>query len=178
MYNSWTTDLTDSIKAIDKIKYSVLPKLISGDIISIENTDNEVLIMLDKHSGIDYIRKNDNGLQGIASRVQFGKVGEKPKAWNTFTIRYERCSGTKTEYEKRINQIENGYFYPAFTLQAYFDNRVDMNLLSIAIIKTTDLYAIIQTSDKVCERVSDNVFKYISWCDIDPDKIKIIENEN
>jgi hypothetical protein len=171
MYNKWQTDLKDSIKAIEKIKYTVLPKIISGEIISIENTDNEILIMFDQFSGIDLIRHNKHGLQGIASRVQFGT------AYNSFTIRYSRASGVKTEYEKRIYEIENGYFYPAFTMQSYFGNRNDLNLLSIAIIKTIDLYDIIETSDKVKTRKSDNIFKFINWHDIDGSKIKTIINQ-
>lgn len=168
MYNNWVEDLDCSIKAIEKIKYTYLPKIISGEIISIENTDNEVLILLDKYSGIDYIRKNDCGLQGVASRVQFGY------AWNTFTIRYERSTGSKTEYEKRIEQIKNGYFYPAFTLQAYFDDRTELNLLSIAIIKTIDLYDILEKDEIVKTNKSDNVFKYVDWDNIEDGLIKKI----
>jgi hypothetical protein len=167
MYNNWTLDLSDSVKAIEKIKNTILPKLISGDIISIEQQDNEILLMFDIYSGIDYIRKNEKGLQGIASRVQFGKN------WNSFTIRTQRHTGAKTEYEKRLEQIENGYFYPHFTMQAYFDNREDMNLLSICIIKTIDLYHEIENNPNVKTRTSDNVFKYIKWDDILSSELKI-----
>tara|TARA_R110000868_G_scaffold239826_1_gene494309 strand:- start:394 stop:906 length:513 start_codon:yes stop_codon:yes gene_type:complete len=166
MYNNWKVDLKDSIKAMEKIKLTVLPKLIDGEIISIEESDNGVLLLFDKYSGIDYLRKNDIGLQGIASRIQFGN------AWNTFTIRTERISGAKTEYIKRKEQIKLGYIYPFYTLQAYFDNRNDLNLLSICIIKTVDLYEEIETNLKVKIRVSDNVFKYINWEDIDNSKIR------
>jgi hypothetical protein len=167
MYNNWKIDLSHSVKAIEKIKNTVLPKLISGDIISIEQQDNEILLLLDMYSGIDYIRKNDKGLQGIASRVQFGKN------WDSFTIRMQRHTGAKTEYQKRLEQIENGYFYPYFTMQAYFDNTQDMNLLSICIIKTIDLYNEIEKNLKVKTRVSDNVFKFIKWEDILNSKLKI-----
>lgn len=158
MYNNWSIDLSDSIIALKSIKDNILPKLISGKIHSIENSSNEVLILLDKLSGIDYIRENENGLQGIAARVQWGKN------WNTFTIRTKRYSGTKTELEKRLYAIENGYFYPAFTLQAYFDNRLNNNLLSIAIIKTIDLYNIYQNNFELFENnKSDNEFNFIRW---------------
>jgi len=167
MYNNWSVDLKDSIAAIEKIKKTVLPLLISGDIISIEQQQNEILLMFDQYSGIDYIRKNDIGLQGIACRVQFGK------AWDTFTIRAKRHTGAKTEYEKRLEQIQNGYFYPQFTIQAYFDNRQDLNLLSICIIKTLDLYFEVQHNKNVKRRTSDNVFIYIHWDDLPSDKVKI-----
>ena len=165
-YNNRAVDLSDSVRAIEKIKDTILPKLIGGEIISVEENENEILTILDQNSGIDYFRKNEHGLQGIASRVQFGDD------YRTFTIRYSRFSGSKTEYEKRKYQIENNYLYPTFTMQAYFDNREDLNLLSIGIIKTVDLYNVIETSDKVRINSSDNEFKYIGWCDIPKGMVK------
>ena len=168
MYNNWSIDLSDSIIALESIKENILPKLISGKIHSIENSSNEILILLDKLSGIDYIRQNENGLQGIAARVQWGKN------WDTFTIRSKRHSGTKTELEKRLHAIENGYFYPAFTLQAYFDNRQINNLLSIAVIKTIDLYNLYQNKYELFENnKSDNEFSFIRWSKIPDNLIKI-----
>lgn len=161
MYNKWSVDATDSVKAIESIIGTILPKLINGEIVSVEGQNNDVLIMLDTLSGVDYIRIDNSGLQGIAARVQWGKN------WDTFTIRAERHTGTKTEYEKRVEQIKKGYFYPAFTMQAYFDNRTDNNLESIAIIKTLDLYEFIEKyPNKVQTRFSDNKFYYIKWDDI------------
>jgi len=158
MYNNWTVDLSDSVIALESIKYTILPKLIGGKIHTIENQKNEVLMRIDIKSGIDYIREDENGLQGIAARVQWGN------AWDTFTIRSERHTGTKTELDKRLHQIENGYFYPAFTLQAYFDNREDNNLLSIAIIKTDVLYDLYKSNRKLFNsRSSDNKFVFIEW---------------
>ena len=158
MYNSWDLDLSDSVKAVSKIKDSILPKLISGKIHCIENTENEVLILLDRLSGIDYIRENKQGLQGIAARVQWGN------AYNTFTIRSERYTGSKTELEKRLEQIEKGYFYPEFTLQAYFDNRKYNNLLSIAVIRTKELYNLYKKNPDIFQKnKSDNDFIFVRW---------------
>lgn len=173
MYNNWGEDLSDSIKAIKSIQYTVLPKLIKGDIISIEESKDEVILMLDKYSGIDYLRKNEIGIQGIASRVQWGND------WSTFTIRKERHSGAVTEYEKRMRQIKEGYFYPAFTLQAYFDNRTDNNLLSIAICRTVDLYDHLKKYN-VTKRMSDNVFLAVKWADMINKgyEVKIHRNES
>jgi hypothetical protein len=171
MYNSWKKDLAQSIKALESIRVSVMPKLLEGEIFSIENANNEILIMLDQISGVDMIRRNAIGLQGIAARVQYGR------AWNSFTVREKRHTGAKTEMEKRLQQISGGYFYPAYTLQAYFDNPCDLNLLSIAVIDTVQLYWEIENNPNVKTRISDNVFKYINWDDItDKSKIKIIEN--
>ena len=163
LYNNWQVDLKDSIRALEKIKDTYLPKVISGTIYTIEAQNNNILMLLDEKSGIDYIRENDIGLQGIAARVQWGY------AWNTFTIRSERYTQTKTELQKRKEAIKKGYFYPAFTLQAYFDNRKDNNLLSLGIIKTLDLYRFIeQYPEKINQNKSDNNFIFIKWIDLLP----------
>jgi hypothetical protein len=126
---------------------------------------------LDAFSGIDYIREDKIGLQGVAARVQW--VGNK-EPYNTFTIRAGRYTGTETELDKRIKQIENGYFYPAFTLQAYFDNRKDNNLLSIAVVKTIDLYNyLLKNPEELLHRKSDNEFIAVKWGNLKKHNIKI-----
>lgn len=187
MYNNWNVDLSDSVKALDKIKNTVLPKLISGKIHSIEKSEKDILIkfntsidiqnpilkLFDTKSGIDYIRENSDGLQGIASRVQWGK------AWNSFTIRYARHTGTETEFEKRKRQITNGYLYPAFTLQAYFDNRDNNDLLSIGIIKTIDLYKFVSEYPELVKyRDSDNKFAVVFWRDLKNNEYEIKQITN
>lgn len=170
MYNKWDKDLSDSFLAIEKIKLTILPKLISGKIHSVENQENGLLTLFDVLSGVDYVREDNHGLQGVAARVQWGN------AWNTFTIRSKRHTGTKTELEKRIEQIESGYIYPTFTMQAYFDNRQKNNLLSIAIIKTLDLYLFVKNNpDKVYKNKSDNDFIYVKWVDV-YNLIKLVDN--
>lgn len=168
MYNNWKDDLSDSVIALEGIKDNYLQKVIKGKIHTIESADNEILMLMDIKSGVDYIREDANGLQGIAARVQWGN------AWNTFTIRTERHTGAETELEKRLYQIENGYFYPAFTLQAYFDNRENNKLLSLGIIKTIDLYQLFKDENHLFKkRRSDNEFVFINWADLN-DKVKII----
>jgi hypothetical protein len=169
-YNHWQKDANDSTKALMSIKDSVLPKLISGRIHSIEDSKDGVLILLDQKSGIDFIRENNAGLQGIAARIQWGYN------WRTFTIRKTRYTGTKTEFEKRIEQIDKGYIFPAFTLQGYFDSRQNNDLLGIAIIKTKNLYEfILKNPLKAYRNRSDNEFLYVHWHDLMDDKIKIHE---
>ena len=160
-YNNWKKDLSDSAKAIRSIQHTVLPTLISGKLHSVESSGNALLLMMDQSSGIDYIREDNKGLQGVASRVQFGSD------FRTFTIRAERHSGAKTELQKRREQIAGGYFYPAFTLQAYFSGRKDLIMKSIAVIETTSLYDFIEKHpEKVYERFSDNLFICCKWRDI------------
>ena len=160
-YNDWVTDAKDSTKALLSIKETILPKLISGTIHSIEDKKDGTLILLDQKSGVDFLRENDVGLQGIAARVQWGQN------WRTFTIRKERYTGTKTELEKRLEQIEKGYIYPAFTLHAYFDNKDDNNCLGLAVVRTKNLYDfVLQNPDKIQENKSDNKFLIVKWDDI------------
>lgn len=163
--------MNDSVIALNKCRGVIEKYLIQGDIYTVEESDNEVLILLDSVSGIDYINKNDFGLRGIAARCQWV---ENKKPFNSFTIRSIRKTGAITEFEKRINQINNGYLYPALTLQAYFDNRQDNNLLSVAVIHTKVLYDILK-HDLSAEyprftriNESDNQFYYIKWFNIQP----------
>lgn len=159
-YNKWTEDLKDTSLAIDKILPDI-NKFIAGDLYSVESSDNEILQMLDNFSGIDLIVLRDKALRGIASRIQWGNN------WDTFTIRLKRYTGTKTEYQKRIESIERGEFFPALTLQAYMNNREDNKLLSMAVIKTIDLYELIETHNELFQkRTSDNEFLFIKWDDI------------
>lgn len=162
MYNNWRVDLSDSVKALESIKQTYLPKVIAGTIHTIEQSDNAILMKIDQFSGIDYIREDNTGLQGIAARVQWGR------SWDTFTIRSKRHSGAETELSKRLRQIDDGYFYPAFTLQAYFDNRQKNNLLSLAVIKTKTLYRLFNDEKQLFEkRRSDNEFYFIRWAKIE-----------
>jgi hypothetical protein len=164
-YNSFQYDLNRSIQALESIKESILKKIFCGSIHNIESSNNNILMLLDQKSGVDYIREDEKGLQGIAARVQWIKQGYKP--YNSFTIRFERHTKTETEYKKRTSQIKNGYFYPAFTLQAYFEDSDNNKLISIGVIKTNDLYKFIDKNpEKVYQNKSDNVFKFVYFADL------------
>lgn len=172
--SNWIKDNKNSIRAFEAIKDNYLPELIKGQIINIELSNNEVLAWLDSYAGIDAVRKDDNGIQGIAWRAQF-----QNKKWNTFTIRAERETGAATELEKRIEAINNGYFYPTWTIQAYFDNPEDLNLLSMAVINTKGLYRLLLTNKELfSERKSNNRFYFIEWNKVPKDLIKIWSNES
>ena len=162
MYNHWSVDNDDSVRAFEAIRHTVVPKLIAGQIIRVEKQDNEILLTIDQKAGIDYIRSNDTGLQGIAWRAQWGD-----RAWDTFTIRYKRHSGAETEYEKRVSQIREGYMYPAFTMQGYFTDRETNRPLSVGIVKTLDLYQLLIDQPSVAHHnQSDNEFLFVRWSDI------------
>lgn len=159
-YNHYSIDAEKSIKAFYSIQDTVLPKLIKGTVYSVEQSGDFIAVLLDNYSGIDLIRHDDTGLQGIAWRAQYGGHD-----WGTFTIRSERHTGAKTELAKRLEAIKgDGYFYPEFTMQAYFDNDVNFNCLSCAIIRTIDLLNAYQNSPSIFgRRQSDNEFVYVYW---------------
>lgn len=104
-------------KSLDyqKIIKPLLEKVLKGELITVEGeTLNETAKLLDTLAGIDlWFANKEKGMRGIASRIQYGKN------WRTFTIRLERDSGAKTEYEKRKYAIDNDYLYPVITYQAY-----------------------------------------------------------
>lgn len=160
--DKWQEDLCDSSLAINSIK-NTIENMLDAQIISLENKNNEIAQILDVYAGIDYLVKTDNGLKGMATRVQYRN------AYNSFTVRLHRTTGTKTEQEKRINNINNNYIYPYYTLQAYFENKNNLNLLSLAIINTEQLYNEILNNSKVVIRNNNkdnNKFNVIFWKDI------------
>lgn len=108
----------------------------SSDIRDIESMDSELCQMFDKTCGIDAIQFIDGQARGVAIRVQWGV------SYETFTIRFKRRSGVKTEWGKRMEAItqDKGYLYPYLTIQIYLNNKSDNEILSICIVKTKDLY--------------------------------------
>jgi hypothetical protein len=162
---SWRDSLSQSATAFQSIKNSILPEFLDGKFISIEEEDPESIIaMMDVYSGVDIIRQNAIGLQGIAWRAQW------ERAYNTFTIRAELSSGNKTELQKRLDAIKHEYFYPAYTFQAYFDNPINLNCLSISMIKTKTLYeAFLERPDLFTEKTTGedgNKFYCVNWSNL------------
>jgi len=98
MYNHWSDDQKKAMECITLITSSLN---INYPIKCIEHTDNEVLKWLDMFAGIDWMINKKNIINGIAVRVQWMPFLREP--FNTFTIRFERHTGTKTEFEKRID---------------------------------------------------------------------------
>lgn len=138
--SDFKSDLKDSAAAFLRVVWPAMKNMVGGGkIIPIESvTDDSMTEMLDRYSGIDAWHLSDGQqMRGVASRVQWGN------AWNTFTVRYTRDSGAKTEYEKRKFDIESnaGWLYPHLTVQAFIGGKKGENgeLLSVAVIKTKSL---------------------------------------
>lgn len=136
-----------------------IEKDICSKIISVEG-QGELEKMLDIYAGIDYLALSENGLRGISSRIQTGKN------WHTFTIRKEKSTGNKTEYEKRVKGISSGYIYPYYTLQAYLDTAT----IDYAICRTEDLYRFIKDNPtKVGQNKTTNAqFLIVDWRYLNP----------
>lgn len=170
-YNNWYDDLCQTKTAQDVLIDHLAQK--GGRFYNIENSDNDMLQMLDKYSGIDMVREHKNNqLSGVALRIQYGQN------YRTFTIRKKRWTGTKTEYEKRVEAIQNGYFYPRETIQAYFTTRNNPELIGFAYVLTKDLYQFIdEYPDRVYTNFSDNEFYYVRWDDLRTAGVKIYIDE-
>lgn len=99
--------------------WPVLSHMLKGEIVPVEGRDNPALRMLDMYCGIDYLLKleGSNVIWGVASRIQ--RIGQNCKPWNTFTVRLERDSGAKTEFNKRVRDILLDGIYPRITYHAY-----------------------------------------------------------
>jgi hypothetical protein len=134
-------DLTKSARVFaDVVWPAVAPLCGGGDLQTVESvTEKRFTDVLDAHAGIDawQVIKQKSVIRGIASRVQYSN-----RPYNTFTIRYRRDSGARTEYSKRREALlnrEKGYLYPHLTIQAYVSNDAK-TLLDAAIICTSDLF--------------------------------------
>jgi len=114
---SWAEDLKESKRLFIEVVYPEIQGWFNdAELIPVEGIEDvEMATELDRLSGIDFWNiEADSGMYGLASRVQ-----PRTDAWGTFTIRRSRDSGAKTEFSKRLEQIENGYLHPEYTIQAY-----------------------------------------------------------
>lgn len=163
--SSFVKDFADANSDFSAFKKQLMSH-IKGDLVNIETNDSLLANMFDQYSGIDAFQIVKGQLRGVAIRVQWGN------AWNTFTIRYKRASGAKTEYQKRSEAIlsNNGYLYPYLTIQAYLDKRGDASdILSCCVIKTEDLYKYLfanMPSLKSRKCPEGNEFLYVGFDDL------------
>ena len=151
----WVNDLTWSNKLfVDKVWPVIRKRCGGGEIKPVEIMPDIISRDLDMLCGIDVWHTVPGaGARGIASRVQRGG-----RNWGSFTIRYKRASGAKTEYEKRLEAIKTGqYIYPYLTCQAYFDKD---KLIGGGFAKTIDIFNAIDLTNT---NKSDNEFLIIPF---------------
>ncbi|MCP4665219.1 MAG: hypothetical protein GY849_02545 [Deltaproteobacteria bacterium] len=169
---SFIKDFNDANNSWNSIKKEI-EKHIKGDLTDIETKDSELANMFDRYSGIDAIQVFNKQMRGVAIRVQWGVN------YKTFSIRFSRKSGAKTEYQKRTKAIFSnyGYWYPYLTIQIYLDNKKDNNILNIGVVKTLDLYEYIFENMPNLKKLTcpeGNQFLAVSFDELKNDKRNII----
>lgn len=153
-------DMAYSANAFESIIWPSVAELVGGgELLKMENvTDSKFAKLLDMKAGIDGWQIRDNGMIGIASRIQVGN-----KAWNTFTIRMKRDSGATTEYEKRLMAVEYGkYVYPYFTIQAYIKTWGGP-IMSVGISPTSEIISFIKNNFHRINRTTNAEFAVCPW---------------
>jgi len=140
MSSDWKDDLSKSVKDFRDQVAPIIEDWTDSNNVSVEAvTDDEMADELDQTAGVDsWNVKHDDIVRGVASRVQYVCNLSFDSPPDTFTIRKERESGAKTEFEKRLHAIRKGGLYPHWTTQAYID-RPKGELLSLGRIRTKDL---------------------------------------
>lgn len=134
MAETWSEskDKTQKDSEIYVIPY--LRKLFGKDYIvkSVEKDTSKFAQEMDIYSGFDIVmRRKDSCVFGVASRIQ-PDVG-----FRSFTIRYERDTGTRTEYEKRVTAMKCNALRPTYNVHAY----VNGSEMSIAVVRSDDLFS-------------------------------------
>ena len=142
-------DLSDSAHDFLRVVWPVIrPWCGGGELKPVEAVaPEEFERQLDVLAGIDAWQiVEDTGIRGIASRVQWPKDWNgEPGWWETFTVRKQRATGTKTEWEKRKDALSGarGFIKPALLVQAYIrPPRREESLTYVCMCNADDLYAL------------------------------------
>lgn len=160
----WVQDMKKSSNVfnehIDEIKQLLETGIGPVQIMSVEAEDNEICKMLDTKAGIDYFvyRKKQDNSYSLASRILNTTKTSPP---NVFTMRFERESGAKTEYQKIKNAIEHDLNYPQFTLTIYYKKDTD-KILSMGLARTTDIIKCIDAG-MAEEKLNDSTDKWVKY---------------
>lgn len=163
-------DLSNSTTDFQRVVAPVLKNWSGGRNVSVEsNTDSELANELDQTAGVDsWNIKSDDIVHGIGSRVQYLSSSKLDSPADTFTVRKERPSGAKTEFEKRLHAIQNGGVYPHWTTQAYLPEPGG-ELLSLGRVRTKDLIFHIKDGEgggedyRVVDPVGEASFYAVRW---------------
>jgi hypothetical protein len=158
MNNAVSSDMAwSSVLFLDRVWPLCKGRLGGGELMQMEGRpDTELARMLDMRAGIDGWHLRDEGMRGIASRIQKGND------WRTFTIRMKRDSGATTEYEKRNTAINGGWIYPRITIQAYAQTEKGP-ILSIGIAYTSDIIGFINKGLHRIRNINNATFAVCEW---------------
>lgn len=167
MNSAVACDMAWSARAFQTIVWPAISALCGGG--QIQQVEGEEGKTLDMYAGIDawQIMAENRAMRGIASRVQ-SDTGRRGYPYDTFSIRMTRPT-CQTEYEKRVEAItsDRGMIYPHLTVQAYLDE-TRLHLMSVAVVRTRDLYEFVQTRGLEAFRRIENTdgsssFIAVSW---------------
>jgi len=170
MSSDWKDDLGKSVKDFRDQVAPIIEDWTDSNNVSVEAvTDDEMADELDQTAGVDsWNVKHEDIVRGVASRVQYVCNLPFDSPPDTFTIRKERESGAKTEFEKRLHAIRKGGLYPHWTTQAYID-RPKGELLSLGRIRTKGLIEHIEEGSEenddyyVVDPPGEASFYAVSW---------------
>ena len=151
--NNFSRSFNRSTKAFEELVQPKALKILGGKFVGVEGNKSQDEVIgggatpsiismnhiLDTKAGIDLWHVGDNGVRGVANRVQFG-----PTLWCTFTIRLSRDGQdpNNTEYAKRLSSIRNGYLYPTLTIQSYVNDQYELR--AFAITYTSSILSMIE----------------------------------
>lgn len=153
-YNHWTEDMDQAISDFDLIK-PILERYGFTNIINLEAHLTNHHYELDIIYGCDILATLDGKEIGIASRIQRGYD------YNSFSLRDKRHTGTKTEIDKRLDEIKRNDLKAIYTLQGFIENDV---VIKMGLCKTVDLYDLFENKNGLFGyRYSDNAFYYINF---------------
>ena len=146
-----------------------------GELRPVELSSDDMAEQLDMLAGIDAWQiVKDTGIRGLAVRVQWC-----PESYETFTVRYERRNGAKTEYAKRVEAMvddRRGWLFPHLTCQAYLTEREIM--LSVAVVRTKDLYLWLDIQPSgwwkpIWNKDGSSSFQPVKWDDLLRDNVQV-----
>lgn len=137
--STWRSDMATSTRLFEEVVWDEIKHWFgkSGELYNMESSDAPVSDKFDRVGGVDFwVFDSSGGMLSIASRVQTYDR-------ETFTVRYSRSSGSDTEYQKRMRQMNGGGELPTYTVQAYVDETLGV-LRNAAAVRTEELYGYLQ----------------------------------
>ena len=138
-----------------------------------DSVSREIFTILDDKAGCDGMFYN---APHECAKLAGIRVQRKGVDFSTFTIRYERWAGTKTEFAKRNDAIKRDALLPHLTIHAYLT--VDGQLMSVGMCSTRDLFSHINGGGsyhfQTVHEFGGAVFMVVKWSDFSR-KFKIHE---
>lgn len=165
--SKWREDMSTSEANFRQIVWPEISDWFGNDttLYATEDKSDELRRSFDVTAGVDFwVVESGLGMVSIASRVQTYDM-------TTFTVRYSRASGTDTEFQKRVKQLNGDYELPTWTVQAYIDPTLQV-LRNAAAIKTDELYEYILSQEigedlPLIDSNESEKFFPVEWCELD-----------